>query len=61
MKHPIVIATFGSTTRARQIYGHIHTRVKQRFAGHEPASIIWWCSTSLPTCATSAPIRAKPG
>ncbi|MCF8026193.1 MAG: sirohydrochlorin cobaltochelatase [Desulfobacteraceae bacterium] len=38
MKHPIVIAAFGSTTRARQIYGHIDARLKQRFAGHE---IVW--------------------
>ena len=38
MKYPIVIAAFGSTTRARQIYGHIDARLKERFAGHE---IVW--------------------
>ncbi len=38
MKCPIVIAAFGSTTRARSAYARIDEQLQKRFAGHE----IFW-------------------
>ncbi len=42
MTIPIVIATFGTTSRAMQTYAHMDAVFKKRFAGHE----IHWAYTS---------------
>lgn len=42
MKHPIVIAAFGTTSRARAIYDLVDAKLRERFAGHE----IHWAYTS---------------
>jgi len=42
MTVPIVIAAFGTTSRAMQTYDHIDAVFKKRFAGHE----IHWAYTS---------------
>jgi sirohydrochlorin cobaltochelatase len=42
MKIPIVMAAFGTTTRAKQTYDHMDAVFRQRFAGHE----IHWAYTS---------------
>jgi sirohydrochlorin cobaltochelatase len=41
-KIPIVVAAFGTTTRAKQTYAHMDAVFRQRFAGHE----IHWAYTS---------------
>jgi len=41
---PIVMAVFGTTSRARETYGDIDMRVREAFAGHE---IHWACSSRI--------------
>ena len=42
MKNPIVIAAFGTTSRAWKVYSRVHARLKERFPGHE----IFWAYNS---------------
>lgn len=42
MKYPIIIAAFGTTSRARKVYEKVDNRLKARFPGHD----IHWAFTS---------------
>lgn len=42
MKHPIIVAAFGTTSRARTIYSLVDSRLKKHFPGHD----IHWAFTS---------------